>query len=183
MVVELDAEAVRAMQDTWAVANAGATDLVRGDGCFYKTAVASGGERVTWRVFMPWEERDGGRCLNAVPAELWATPGVSTTMDVKGILAEVECAGHLKLSVSAFTGEFGPSKSGKALCGFEFASTNACFICGEVHHDGAQRYRVALVSSGRRFLIYAPCSNGADGWRYPVLRRLNARGVERTRSS
>ena len=75
MVVELDGEAVRAMQDTWAVANVGTTDLVRGDGCFYKTAVANGGERVTWRVFMPWEERDGGRCLNAVPAELWATPG------------------------------------------------------------------------------------------------------------
>ena len=52
-------------------------------------------------------------------------------MDVKGILAEVERAGHLKLSVSAFTGEFGPSMSGKTLCGFEFASTNACFICGE----------------------------------------------------
>ena len=72
---------------TWAVvanagaivANAGATDLVRGDGCFYKTAVASGGERVTWRVFMPWEERDGGRCLNAVPAELWAAPGAANT--------------------------------------------------------------------------------------------------------
>ena len=73
MVVELDAAAVRAMQDAWAAT--GETGLVRGDGCFYKTAVASGGERVTWRVFLPWEVRDGGRCLNAVPTELWATSG------------------------------------------------------------------------------------------------------------
>ena len=33
MVVELDAAAVRAMQDAWATA--GESDLVRGDGCFY----------------------------------------------------------------------------------------------------------------------------------------------------
>jgi len=75
MVVELDAEVVRAMQDAWATANVGTTDLARGDGCFYRTAVASGGERVTWRVFMPWEERDGGRCLNVVPAECGQPPG------------------------------------------------------------------------------------------------------------
>jgi hypothetical protein len=177
MVVELDGEAVRAMQDTWAVANAGATDLVRGDGCFYQTAVASGGERVTWRVFMPWEERDGGRCLNVVPAELWAASGESTTMDVAAVLAEVERAGHLMLGVSAFIGEFGPSKSGKTLCGFEFTSKDACYICGEVHDGGAQRYRVALVSSGWRILIYAPCIDGADAWRYPVFKEAErARG-------
>ena len=141
MVVELDAEVVRAMQDAWATPNVGTTDLARGDGCFYKTAVASGGERVTWRVFMPWEERDGGRCLNVVPAELWAASGESTTMDVKGILAEVERADHLKLGVSAFIGEFGPSKSGKTLCGFEFTSKDACFICRKVH-GGAEEETV-----------------------------------------
>ena len=174
MVVELDSEAVRAMQDAWAVANAGATDLVRGDGCFYKTAVASGGERVTWRVFMPWEERDGGRCLNAVPAELWAASGESTTIDVAAVLAEVERA---YLSVSAFVGEFGPSKTGKTICGFEFTSKDPCYICGEVHDGAALRYRVALVSSGARILIYAPCINGADGWRYPVFKEAErARG-------
>ena len=175
-VVELDSEALRAMQDAWAVANAGATDLVRGDGCFYKTAVASGGERVTWRVFMPWEERDGGRCLNAVPNELWAASGESTTIDVAAVLAEVERADHLKLGVSAFIGEFGPSKSGKTLCGFEFTSKDACFICRKVH-GGAEPYRVALVKSGERILIYAPCSNGADAWRYPVFKEAErARG-------
>ena len=97
-------------------------------------------------------------------------------MDVKGILAEVERADHLKLSVSAFIGEFGPSKTGKTICGFEFTSKDPCYICGEVH-GGAQPYRVALVKSGERILIYAPCSDGADAWRYPVFKEAErARG-------
>jgi hypothetical protein len=98
-------------------------------------------------------------------------------MDVKGILAEVERA---YLSVSAFIGEFGPSKTGKTLCGVEFTSKDACFICRKVH-GGAEPYRVALVKSGERILIYAPCSNGADGWRYPVFKEAErARGPTNT---
>jgi hypothetical protein len=63
------------------------------------------------------------------------------------------------LSVSAFVGEFGPSKTGKTICGFEFTSKDPCYICGEVHDGAALRYRVALVSSGcaRCALYSAAC--------------------------
>ena len=133
--------------------------MVRGNGCFYKTAVTSEGDRVTWRVFLPWEERSGGRCLNRVPKELWAValltgplpPGLPTpTMDVAAVLVDVASAGHLKrLTVSTFLGESGPSATGKTMCGAQFTSEDACYVCNKVHSEPFNlvltRYRTHIL--------------------------------------
>ena len=177
MVVELDTAAIRAMQDAWAAA--GETGLVRGDGCFYKSAVASGGERVTWRVFLPWEVRDGGRSLNSVPRELWGAAHsdlwgagaaqLTPMMDVATILADVALAEHIKLTVKDFLGESGPSASGKTLCSVQFTSADACHVCKKVHD---KPYTVALTKTyGEKVTIYAPCVDGKGQLVYKQARR------------
>jgi hypothetical protein len=173
MVVGLDAAAIRAMQDAWAAA--GETDLVRGDGCFYKSADC-GGQRVTWRVFLPWEVRDGGRCLNSVPKELWAgsrgdPEQLTPTMDVAAVLADVALADHIKLTVKDFLGESGPSASGRTMCSVQFTSADACHVCKDVH---AKPFTVALTKTyGERqaAIIYAPCVDGRGQLVYKQARR------------
>ena len=118
-----------------------------------------------WRVFLPWEVRDGGRCLNSVPKELWGAGAaqLTPTMDVATILADVALADHIKLTVKDFLGESGPSASGKTLCSVQFTSADACHVCKEVHR---KPYTVALTKTyGERqaIIIYAPCADDGKG--------------------
>ena len=75
-------------------------------------------------------------------------------MDVKGILAEVERA---YLSVSAFIGEFGPSKTGKTLCGFE--STSLMAVARALPHT----HRAAHQKCGAHLWGFCASGDGSSG--------------------
>ena len=68
----------------------------------------------------------------------------------------------MKLSVTSFVREFGPSASGTTLCGVEFTSADSCVACGGLH---TEPYRIAAIEfntqrgTGTKLLLYTPCQD------------------------
>jgi hypothetical protein len=162
---------VASPQDAWWLHCGPISGLLPGDGCFYRTQPTSGGKLVCWRVFVPWEHRmvrtdkeKGGSCLHEAPAALWnleyGGPTDHFHLDVASLLARV--AGTMKLSVTSFVREFGPSASGTTLCGVEFTSADSCVACGGLH---TEPYRIAAIEfntqrgTGTKLLLYVPCQD------------------------
>jgi hypothetical protein len=81
-------------------------------------------------------------------------------LDVASLLARV--ADRMKLSVTSFVREFGPSASGTTLCGVEFTSADSCVACGGLH---TEPYRIAAIEfntqrgTGIKLLLYMPCQD------------------------
>ncbi len=158
-------------QEIWWSQNEPSSRLLRGDGCFYSAQATPGGRLVCWRVFVPWEHRmvrtdkeKGGSCLHTVPEAMWnldyGGPTDHFHLDVASLLARV--ADRMKLSVTSFVREFGPSAAGTTLCGVEFTSADTCVACGGLH---TEPYRIAAIEfntqrgTGIKLLLYMPCQD------------------------
>ena len=182
---------VASPQDIWWLHSGPTSSLVPGDGCFYRTQTTPSGRSVCWRVFVPWENRQertddqtGGHCLHDVPAALWKLQYSGHAdhyhLDVAFLLERV--AETMKLGITSFLREFGPSKSGPTLCGVEFTSKDTCVTCGESHDSS---YRLAAIEfttqhgTATKVLLYTPCQErGREVLQRGGSRRLTDRELE-----
>ncbi len=110
------------------------------------------------------DNQTGGSCLHTVPEAMWnleyGGPHDHYHLDVASLMARV--AGTMKLGVTSFVREFGPSASGPTICGVEFTSADTCVACGGSH---TEPYRVAAIEfntqrgTGIKLLLYMPCQD------------------------